>query len=208
MLHICNFSKSYGNLTVLNIRDLTLKPGIYWIKGANGSGKTSLFKSIAGIVPFQGQISMNGLDQKKNPVAYRMAISYSDAEPLYPGFLTASDLIGFVGTARKASRQQQAALADSFGVASFLHRPCSTYSSGMLKKVSLVLTFLGSSPIIILDEPFIAIDDVTRDVLHHKIREMQQQGVTFLLSSHEPVSLHSVSVDKTFMIHNKTLLPE
>ena len=106
MLQISNYKKFYGNYLVLQIDDLQLDENIYWVKGDNGSGKSTFFKTLAGLLPFEGRIAVNQVDIKKQGVAYRTIVNYSEAEPLYPVFLTAHDLIQFVGKAKKANQKQ------------------------------------------------------------------------------------------------------
>lgn len=59
MLHFRKFGKHYGSFPALKIDELAIPPGIYWIKGVNGSGKSALLKSIAGILSFKRDILLN-----------------------------------------------------------------------------------------------------------------------------------------------------
>jgi ABC-2 type transport system ATP-binding protein len=142
MLVLDDFRKIYNSQVILSIPNLKFEPGIHWIKGANGAGKSTLFKSIAGIIPFEGDITLNDLRLKKDHVSYRKVVNYSEAEPLYPGFLTAKDLTRFVGTAKGSSPEQQDYYVQRFGISSYFEKACDTYSSGMLKKLSLAMAFL------------------------------------------------------------------
>ncbi len=205
MLTIRQFQKYYGSQRILDIAELTLPPGIHWIKGKNGSGKTTFFKSLAGLIPFAGEVTLDGLSLKDDPVAYRMRVNYGEAEPLYPEFLTAHDLIHFVGKAKKASLQQRNDLVVRLQMQDFLHNPCGTYSSGMLKKLSLALAFLGAPQMIMLDEPLITIDDQAVACVYELIRQYRAQDVTFLLSSHQDFDFGVLPVDTTFLVQDQTL---
>jgi ABC-2 type transport system ATP-binding protein len=206
MLSIKKFTKSYGGNPVLSIEKLELDPGLYWIQGDNGSGKTTLFKSLAGLLPCQGNVSFSGgIQLHRTPVAYRRLVNYAEAEPLYPGFLTGRDLLHFVGSAKKASSQQMSSLMKALGVGSYANNPCDTYSSGMLKKLSLALAFLGSPRLILLDEPIITLDESARNVLFGLVREfLNRKDTIMLLSSHQDIR-HDLSITGTFVIRNKTL---
>jgi ABC-2 type transport system ATP-binding protein len=206
MLVIHNFSKSYGDELILSVDHFVCQPGVHLIKGDNGSGKTTFFKSLAGILPCQGEIKINGTSLKENHLAYRYLVNFAEAEPLYPGFLTAKDLIGFIGKIKNATAEQEARYTRELGVDGFLEKNCDSYSSGMLKKLSLVLAFLGDPKMIILDEPLITLDEQTRLRLFYLIREKEE--TIFLISSHQPVESQQIKIDATFKIHQKTLVAE
>ena len=205
MLRLTNFSKSYNDNLILSVLSLEFSPGIHWIKGENGSGKSTLFKCIAGLIPFEGDIELQHLNQRKEPIAYRKQINFAEAEPLYPGFLTAKDLIRFIGKTKGATRAQEELYTSRFGVDAYFEKPCETYSSGMLKKLSLTLAFLGNPNVIILDEPIITLDEGSRKILYQAITELHQKGISFLISSHQPLEDSTLLPHSFFQIKNKTL---
>jgi ABC-2 type transport system ATP-binding protein len=210
MLRFKEFSKSYNDHLIISIDDLELQPGTYWIRGENGSGKSTLFKSLAGLLPFHGNILLNGMtDLRRDALEFRRQVNFSEAEPLFPGFLTSKDLIRFVGATKLSSLPQQDAIVNRLGITSFFDKRCETYSSGMLKKLSLALAFLGKPSILILDEPLITLDDQTREILLTMIAEIDSQNdVVTLLSSHQQLDLPSLQIKRTFRIVNKKLVVE
>ncbi len=205
MLTIKGYRKAYNGVTVPTVPELTLSKGIFWIKGDNGSGKSTFFKSVAGIIPHEGTIDYLDINSIKQPTTYRKLVNYAEAEPSFPGFLTCKDLVRFVGKTRGASREQQDHFSKTFGIDQFFTKPCETFSSGMLKKLSLAIAFLGSPKIIILDEPLITLDLNARLVLNSVINEASQSGISFLISSHQLLDDLSLSVTDTFAINNKML---
>jgi ABC-2 type transport system ATP-binding protein len=208
MLIIRNFTKRYNDHLVLEIPQLTFGKGASWIKGENGSGKTTLFKSLAGIIPFEGEILFeDGTSLKDNAVAFRMRINYCEAEPLYPGFLTAKDLVRFIGKTRSATAGQQERYCKLLGVNQFFDQPTETFSSGMMKKLALAMAFLGEPKVIILDEPLITLDEQARTTLFQMIREKLEAGVTFLISSHHTITPAELALERIYLLEDKKIQP-
>jgi len=187
MLTISNYQKKYpgSNNPVLSIETLHLDKGTYWLKGENGSGKTSLMKSIAGLIPFNGDIQVNNLHIHKQRMAYTAIVNYAEAEPLYPLFLTGKEMISFYCATKKGPFPQQ--LFNDLGVEHFQHQKRLTYSSCMIKKLSIVLAFIGNPSLILLDEPLIALDTASVTILQQTIASYHHSGVSFIITSHQPL---------------------
>ena len=159
--------------------------------------------------PCQGDVRFeDGISLHEHPVEFRRHVNYAEAEPVYPGFLTARDLIHFVSKAKKGSSQQRESLTAKFGIDAYAENSCETYSSGMLKKVSLTLALLGTPRLIILDEPLITLDESARYVLFDLVKSyVTEYHAIVLLSSHQILEDSSLKINRTLLIHNKTLQP-
>ncbi|MBD2700387.1 ATP-binding cassette domain-containing protein [Spirosoma sp. BT702] len=209
MLTITNLTKAYSGRTVLRVPQLHLESGVHYFRGSNGSGKTTFFRTVAGLLPFSGAILLDErYEINRDPVAYRMRVNYAEAEPLYPSFLTPRDLVGFVGKAKQAPVEQIDVVAELLGVNTFWTQPTGTFSSGMLKKLSLLLALLGSPKLVLLDEPLTTLDVATAAKLFTYIRQLRSdRNVTFLLTSHQDVSLTGLELTATWQVGDGSITP-
>lgn len=209
MLHFKNFSKSYGSHLILSIPELEMPPGLHWLKGQNGSGKTTLFKVLAGMLPYTGSIILDqNISLEKNPVLHRTFINFGEAEPLYPTFLTGLDLINLFTKAKKAPANQINQLIEQFNAGSYLGNSIGTYSSGMRKKLSVLLAFIGTPRIILLDEPLITLDEATVKTVYALIKEYKEHtGCSFLISSHQDIEMPELPLTATWLFKNQTVKP-
>ncbi|MCL8000682.1 ATP-binding cassette domain-containing protein, partial [Brucella sp. 21LCYQ03] len=131
-------------MKILDLGDYLLPDGIVWLKGINGAGKSTLLSCAAGLLPFSGDIALRSTGQslKKDSIEYRQKVSFSEADPIFPGFLTGKEIIAFFRAAKGGSKQQADDLIALFEANTFIHQVTATYSSGMNKKLSLILAFI------------------------------------------------------------------
>ncbi len=205
-LSLKNIHKQYGSHVVLHFEEWGIGKGIYWIKGGNGTGKTTLFRIITGQTPFQGSVILDGIDLKKQSINFRSKISYAEAEPQYPLFITGQDLVRFYQQVRGASVEEVSELTELFEMTPFLDQKIGGYSSGMLKKLSLICAFLGTIDLYILDEPLITIDAASADKLYSLITKKAKEGKRFLLSSHQEINIEKLEIEGIFQIQDKKIV--
>lgn len=206
MLQFDEVQKFYNRKLILHIPSLQLKKGIYWLQGVNGSGKTTLLRIIAGLLPFKGEIFFNGVSFRQNPVQYRQFISWADAEPAYPSFITGAELIAFYRHVRNATLEQTDKLTSIFRVHNFISLPVKTYSSGMVKRLSLLLAFIGNPSLILLDEPWTTLDAEAVPLVLQLIKDTYENfGASFLLSSHHTIESGPLFIDKKLLVENQRI---
>ena len=206
MLTLKSFKKSFGEQTILNIPDHTFQSGIHWVKGRNGSGKTTLFNCLAGLSPYEGQINLSGLDLSQQPGEYKLKVNYSQSEPAFPEFLSGQDLIAYFARLKQAEPSQVEALCKALGVDQFAQKPCGSYSSGMTKKLSVILAFLGKPAIIILDEPLITLDKESQEVVTRLISQEYAKGTAFIFATHQDFENALIKATHVYEVKNQGLI--
>jgi ABC-2 type transport system ATP-binding protein len=202
---LSNFSKAYDREVVLAVEHLTIGNGAYWLKGTNGTGKTTLMRCIAGLVPYQGTITAAGVDIRRDRMAYCKLVRYAEVEPQYPPFLKGADLIKFYidcGICTTANIQRYAAI---FDINRYVGHAVGTYSSGMLKKLSLVLQLAAESKVLMLDEPLATLDVASCSHLLGCIAERVHAGTTVIVTSHQDVAIPELDA-QVLTISNGTLI--
>jgi ABC-2 type transport system ATP-binding protein len=209
MLQLLNVKKSFNSSPVLQISSLQLHSNIYWLKGINGSGKTTLLKMIAGLLPFDGDILFKNINQRSKPVLYRQHISWAEAEPVFPYYLSGMALVSFYRSIRKASKREANLLLERFNMIDYINNATGTYSAGMTKKLSLVLAFLGNAPLIVLDEPFNTVDTESKSIINNFIIEKHiSTGTTFLMTSHHELDAQLKTPGTNLILSNQTISAE
>jgi len=194
MLIIKDYVKNYKHGFKLSKENLRLDPGLHFLKGQNGSGKSTLLKSISGLIQFKGSISFNDVYLHRNSNTFKRQIGFAAAEPEFPSFLTLNQLAGVVLEAKKARNEEYEVLLNTFGV-EFQEQPVATYSSGMLKKTSLILALIGKPDLLLLDEPFTTIDSQSKEILTRMVKGMLKEGRTILFSSHDNMLINQIQID-------------
>jgi ABC-2 type transport system ATP-binding protein len=208
MIQLNQVQKYYNGKLVLTIPAFTFNNGLYWIKGINGSGKTTLLKILSGMSPFTGDVTIDAISVTRQPAAYRKLVSFAEAEPQYPAFITGTDLVRYYQQVRKAPDKQVNRLVAFSGLQQVLDQPTGTYSSGMVKRLSLLLAFIGQVAWIILDEPLATLDAEAVQALPGLIEEYRREHHTgFIFSSHQPFLPEAALSDRPLVITNHTLQP-
>ncbi len=190
MLEIKNVSKSYGSKKVLDNINLKVKEGqIFGFIGENGAGKTTLIKSIVGIHDFDsGDILINNISIKKDPVSCKKSIAYVPDNPdIYPN-LRGIDYLNFICDMYEVPLSERTSsigkYANIFSLTSSLGDVISSYSHGMKQKLVIISALVHNPSLIILDEPFVGLDPKSTKEVKDIMKELCKEGKTFFFSSH------------------------
>ena len=206
MLQITNYLKAYNGTTIVKIDTLQLPKGMYWLQGQNGSGKSTFLKSIAGLIPCKGNIVLHNTSLQKQPIAYKQQISYQAAEAMLPPFLTGQNIIDYYKYIKKDDTTKTNFVIENLGIKNFINNKIGTYSSGMQKKVSLALAFIGNNSLILLDEPLTTLDTESSNNFIQLIQYFATQGTSFIITSHQHFEYSNLKFNNYLLVQNNNLI--
>jgi ABC-type multidrug transport system ATPase subunit len=188
LLQAENISFSYGPRHVFTTWSGAVHPGVTWLRGANGSGKSTLLKLLAGALdPFTGRRSAGGIDAASDALGYRRQVFWCG--PGSPAFdhLCAPEYFSFIATLYPGF--SDAALAEAvqgLQLASSLVPPIAQLSSGNQRKVALAAALAVRTTVVLLDEPFNALDAASLAWLRSHLRHQAATALqAWLVASHD-----------------------
>ena len=204
MIEIKNVSKKFGKLEVLKNVSVSFKSGqCIALIGPNGCGKTTLIKSILGMVlPDEGSMEFN---QKSifGDYSYREKIGYMPQIGRYPDTMTIGEIIEMVKKIRNSKNNLDEDLFRDFEIEKMLNKQMRTLSGGTTQKISAVLAFLFNPDVLILDEPTAGLDPLASELLKEKIIKEKEKGKLIIITSHLLSELDDLISEIIFMQDGK-----
>jgi Cu-processing system ATP-binding protein len=204
-----NIHKRFGSHQVLRDVSLHFPSGtITAVIGPNGSGKTTMMKTILGLVtPASGDIIVNGLSAVNNASA-REQIGYMAQIARYPENLSAREVIDMI----RGLRQREVSgaieiLVDQFALRPHLDKPMKALSGGTRQKVGAVIAMMFDPSILLLDEPTAGLDPVTSESLKDQISRRRDAGSTVLVTSHILSEIAELA-DRVVYLHEGAVMYE
>lgn len=192
MIQVTNLQKVYNGITVLNIPQISIASGeSFGLVGNNGAGKTTFFRLILDLIePNSGQISIENEKVMRNDAWKKTTGSFLD-EGFLIDFLTTEEYFQFVGKLHHKSEGDIALFLESMkdffnGEILGSKKLIRDFSKGNQKKIGIAAALIGDPKILILDEPFTALDPSSQIRLKRFLTDLQKRlNMTMLISSHD-----------------------
>lgn len=184
-----SFDKGAGKCAVDGL-DLAIRPGeFYALLGANGAGKTTTLRMVAGLLqPDDGEISICGVDARKNPLAAKAVTAWLPDEPLLYDKLAPLEYLEFVAGLWGLDNAEAAARAEDLlrrlGLWEQRNQRCEGFSRGMRQKVALAGALIHAPRLLMLDEPLTGLDAGAARLVKDMLTEQTRQGVAVVLTTH------------------------
>ncbi len=187
MIRARQLGRRFGDKRVLAGIDFAVGPGDFvLVTGPNGSGKTTLLRLCAGLAaPTSGELELE-LD--------RSEIGFLGHEPLVYRELTALENLDLFGRLYRVPerRERIGMLLERFGLWEDRRERAGALSRGMLQRLALCRTLLHEPTLLLLDEPFNALDHEGAALLERELAELRAER-TFLVATHEPERLGALA---------------
>lgn len=196
MLEFINVTKRYSNQgrPAVNNLNLKIEKGEFvCFIGPSGCGKTTTMKMINRLIDVtEGKILLNGKDiTKENPVELRRSIGYVIQQIGLMPHMTIKENIVLVGTLLKWSEEEKDKRARELIKLvdlpeDYLDKYPHELSGGQQQRIGVLRALAANPPLILMDEPFGALDPITRDSLQDEIKKLQQElGKTIVFVTHD-----------------------
>ena len=205
LLRLDGLSKRYPGVTALDNLTVELPRGLVGLVGANGAGKTTMFRLLLGISkPTEGRIEVCGIDVAVDPIGVRSRLGYMPEHDCLPLDQTAADVVStfgeLSGLPARAARQRASDILDLVGLDEARFRPISGFSTGMRQRTKLAQALVGDPELVLLDEPTAGLDPLGREEMLALVARLDSFGISVLMATHllddvQQVCDHVVMID-------------
>ena len=205
LLRIDGLTKQYPGVTALDDLTIDLPRGLVGLVGANGAGKTTMFRLLLGISkPTEGSIEVCGINVATDPIAVRSRLGYMPEHDCLPLDQTAADVVStfgeLSGLPARAARQRASDILDLVGLDEARFRPIGGFSTGMRQRAKFAQALVGDPELVLLDEPTAGLDPLGREEMLALVARLGTFGISVIMATHllddvQQVCDHVVMID-------------
>ncbi|MGN0672979.1 MAG: ABC transporter ATP-binding protein [Anaerovoracaceae bacterium] len=188
LLTIEHVTKKYGDMTAISDINIHLEKGeLVSLLGVSGAGKTTLFHVISGLTaPDEGRVILDGTDITSKPGSIAYMLQKDLLMPHKKVIDNVSLPLVIKGMSKKDARAKAEPFFEEFGLKGYEYRYPAELSGGMKQRAALLRTYLASDGTVLLDEPFSALDTITKSSIHRWYLDvMQHISLSTLFITHD-----------------------
>ncbi|MGX0902224.1 lipopolysaccharide export system ATP-binding protein [Roseovarius sp. MBR-79] len=212
-LRIVNLRKSYKKKIVIRDVSLDLAQGeVVALLGPNGSGKTTTFYAIAGLIhPEGGHIYIDGRDVTTLPMYRRakLGIGYLPQEmSIFRGLSVEDNITAILDIAepkRARRRERLEQLLSEFSIEHLRRAPAMALSGGERRRVEIARCLAANPRYLLLDEPFAGVDPISVNDIRHLVADLKKRGIGVLITDHNVRETLEI-VDRAYILHDGRVL--
>jgi ABC-2 type transport system ATP-binding protein len=209
MISITGLHKSYKNQQVLNDVNLTLGAGqILGLVGPNGAGKTSCLQALLGLTSYDGEIDVLGYNPSKNREKMLADVAYIADVAVLPKWIKVSQALTYMqGVHPNFNRQKAEAFLAKTNIP--VTAKVKTLSKGMVTQLHLALILAVDAKILILDEPTLGLDILTRRQFYtHLLEDFYDEDKCIIVTTHQIEEIEHILTDAAFIRDGKIVLAQ
>ena len=214
-LRIEHLRKSYRKKTVIRDFSMELNRGeVVALLGPNGSGKTTTFYAVAGLVmPEGGTVTIDGKNVTTLPMYRRaqLGIGYLPQEmSIFRGLSVQDNISAILDISisdARGRRERLEALLSEFSIEHLRRAPALALSGGERRRVEIARCLAADPKYLLLDEPFAGVDPISVDDIRHLVADLKKRGIGVLITDHN-VRETLKMVDRAYLIHQGRVLVE
>ncbi|CAN5597380.1 ABC transporter ATP-binding protein [soil metagenome] len=210
LLRLEALTKQYPSVVALDDLTVTLPRGRIGLVGANGAGKTTMFRLLLGLAhPTKGRVEVCGVDVADDPIGVRSRLGYMPEHDCLPLDQTAADVVSMFGELSglpaRAARQRASDILDLVGLDEARFRPVGGFSTGMRQRTKLAQALVGDPELVLLDEPTAGLDPLGREEMLQLVARLGTFGISVLMATHllddvQQVCDHVLMIDAGRMV--------
>ncbi|MEB3273934.1 MAG: ATP-binding cassette domain-containing protein [Prochlorothrix sp.] len=203
--------KRYGSVEALKDISLSVEAGeLFGILGPNGAGKTTTLRCLCTLTnPDSGRLEVDGVPVVGNPKVARQKLGYVAQEVALDKVLTGRELLELQAAIYHIPRatipKRVNEMLNLLGLEDWADKKSGTYSGGIRKRLDLAMGLLHQPKVLVLDEPTVGLDIESRTVIWQFLRQLREEGITVLLTSHYLEEIDALA-DRVTIIDQGTVI--
>ena len=212
-LRVSHLRKSYRKKLVIRDFSMELNRGeVVALLGPNGSGKTTTFYAVAGLVtPEGGTVMLDGVDVTSLPMYRRaqMGIGYLPQEmSIFRGLSVQDNILAILDITepdRHKRRERLEELLSEFSIEHMRRAPALALSGGERRRVEIARSLAANPKYLLLDEPFAGVDPISVGDIRHLVADLKKRGIGVLITDHNVRETLEI-VDRAYILHDGQVL--
>lgn len=212
-LHVRHLRKSYSRRPVIRDVSMSVSRGeVVALLGPNGSGKTTCFYAVAGLVtPEGGQVELDGRDVTLLPMyrRARLGIGYLPQEvSIFRGLSVENNILAVLEIAEPdlhRRRERLEELLSDFSITHLRRAPALALSGGERRRAEIARCLAANPKYLMLDEPFAGVDPIAVGEIRHLVHDLKSRGIGILITDHNVRETLEI-VDRAYILHEGTVL--
>jgi ABC-2 type transport system ATP-binding protein len=209
MISISGLHKSYKNNQVLNDVNLSLSAGkILGLVGPNGAGKTTCLQALLGLTSYEGDIDVLGYNPSKSREEMLVDVAYIADVAVLPKWIKVDQALTYMqGVHPNFNRQKAEAFLAKTNIPATAK--VKTLSKGMVTQLHLALVLAVDAKILILDEPTLGLDILTRRQFYaHLLEDFYDEDKCIIITTHQIEEIEHILTDAAFIRDGKIVLDQ